>query len=106
MMAESIEFERNAEERRVGYVEDIVGDELTVAGAVGHLTSETAYSDQRTVPVREFAAAGLYVGDAVVLHGYASDTGFVVTRLDRHDALTLHDGHYDVDVCGVEASND
>ena len=96
VIADSIEFERGVEEQRTGYVEAIRGDELTVANETARLTSETAYSDQRDTVIREFAAESLYVGDAVVLHGYASADGFIVTRLDRLNSLALHGDHYEI----------
>ena len=103
LLAESIEFEPQANLRRVGRVDAVRGNRIVVNGSTIRVNAETSYTDHSGLALRRFTSANLYVGDTIEVIGYrAAGQGFVATRLERMDGSSQNGNGRRIDRNGID----
>lgn len=85
--AERIEFKPASLIRIATPIEEVQGNELTLAGIPVQVQNTTLMLDSSHMALRRFSAANLAIGDAVVVYGYETTFGVELDRLERVNEL-------------------
>ena len=85
LVAETIEFAREAEFEHSGHVQEVYDNMVVVDGVPMLVTNETAFEDDSDDDERRFSVDSLRTGDFVRVRGYESNNNIVATRLERDD---------------------
>jgi len=109
VVARTISFRPVEVVRIDAQVEFLTESSLKLAGIVVELNSSTLMLDSSVAAVRRFSVQNLAVGDALVVYGFQTTEGVVLTRLERFDSVARqrisgpagHIGQPVFDVLGV-----
>jgi len=89
LLAQSLHFIPPAEARLDGRIDGINGDQLSLNGVTAQVNRSTLMLDNSNARARPFGVAQLQTGDALIVVGYDTPEGLVISRLQREDDMAI-----------------
>ncbi len=88
VVAEKLHCVRRAEVKVYARVSGIDGDQLTLNGVAAKVNRSTLMLDHSDAKARPFGVAQLQIGDALIVSGYETEHGMVISRLQRENDVS------------------